>query len=58
MRISGLEEEGDETADVLEAEIIELADNIGVKINCDDISVVHRLGKPREGGRPVIVRFS
>lgn len=42
---------------MLEAKVIELADTIGVKIEQDDISVVHHLRRPREGGRPVIVRF-
>lgn len=57
LRISGWEEEEDESEEVLEAKVIEHADTIGVKIEQDDISVVHRLGRPREGGRPVIVRF-
>ncbi len=42
---------------MLEAKVIEHADTIGVKIEQDDISVVHHLRRPREGGRPVIVRF-
>ncbi len=57
LRISGLEEEEDESEEVLEAKVIELADTIGVKIEQNDISVVHRLGRPREEGRAVIVRF-
>lgn len=57
LRISGLEEEEDESEEVLEAKVIELADTIGVKIEQNDISIVHRLGRPREGGRPVIVRL-
>ncbi|KAK4294781.1 hypothetical protein Pmani_032619 [Petrolisthes manimaculis] len=56
--VSGPEEDEDETGDVLKAKIIELADDIGVKLKPDDISVAHRLGKPREGGWPVIVRRS
>ena len=57
LRIFGINEEANETEDVLEAKVIELAGDIGVEIKPDDISVAHRMGKPREGGRPVIVRF-
>lgn len=42
---------------MLEAKVIELAENIGVKLKSEEISVAHRLGKPRDGGRPLIVRF-
>ena len=55
--ISGIDEEENETNDVLEAKVTELAGNIGVELKPDDISVAHRMGKPKEGGRPVIVRF-
>ena len=57
LRISGLAEEADETDEVLEAKVIELAEDIGVKLKPEEISVAHRLGKPRDGGRPLIVRF-
>ena len=57
LRISGIEEDADETEEVLEAKVIELAENIGVKLKSEEISVAHRLGKPRDGGRPLIVRF-
>ncbi|KAK4290785.1 hypothetical protein Pmani_036344 [Petrolisthes manimaculis] len=57
LRISGLEEEDDETEEVLEAKIIELAQDIGVKIKWNDISLAHRMGRNREEGRPVIVRL-
>ena len=57
LRISGIEEEDDESEEVLEAKVIELAEDIGVKLKPDEISVAHRLGKPRDGGRTVIVRF-
>lgn len=57
LRISGLEEDVDETEEVLEAKVIELAADIGVKLKPEEISVAHRLGKPRDGGRPLIVRF-
>ncbi|KAK8389338.1 hypothetical protein O3P69_008818 [Scylla paramamosain] len=49
LRILGLEEEADETEGVLEVKIIGLAGDIGVKLKTCDISVAHRLGKPREG---------
>lgn len=57
LRISGLEEDAGETEEVLEAKVIELAEGIGVKLKPEEISIAHRLGKPRDGGRPLIVRF-
>lgn len=55
--ISGFEEGEDESEEVLEAKIIELANDNGVQLKTDNIAVAHRMGKPRDGGRPVIVRF-
>ena len=55
--IYGLEEESDESEDVVEAKVIELAANMGVTLVPDNISVAHRLGKPQGRNRPVIVRF-
>ncbi|KAK8397094.1 hypothetical protein O3P69_004634 [Scylla paramamosain] len=54
LRILVLEKEADETEGVLEAKIFELAGDIGVKLKTDDISVAHRLRKPREGESPQI----
>ena len=36
---------------------MEVAAQVGVKLEADDISVAHRLGKVGENSRPVIVRF-
>ncbi len=57
LRILGLEEDADEVEALLQAKIIELAGDIGVKLKTDDISLAHRLGKPREGGKPIILRL-
>ncbi|MPC72906.1 hypothetical protein E2C01_067219 [Portunus trituberculatus] len=57
LRIYGLEEESEESEEELERKVIELASNIGVNLQADDISVVHRLGKLRDRERSVIVRF-
>lgn len=57
LRIFGIEEEEDEDEDILEAKVIEVAGDIGVKLKADDISVVHRLGRVGDRSRPVIVRF-
>ncbi len=48
MRILRLEEEADYTEGVLEAKIIQLAGDTDVKPKTENISVAHRLGKPRE----------
>ncbi|MPC80387.1 hypothetical protein E2C01_074965 [Portunus trituberculatus] len=58
LRNFGIDEEVNETDDVLEPKIIiELAGDIGVELKPDDISVPHRMGKSKEVSRPVIVRF-
>lgn len=57
LRVYGMEEEREETEEILEEKVIELASNMGVNLESGDISVVHRLGKQRDGGRPVIIRF-
>lgn len=57
LRIIGIEEDQDEDEDVLQAKVLEIAADIGVKLNADDISIAHRLGKAGERSRPVIVRF-
>ncbi|KAG0716773.1 hypothetical protein GWK47_008900 [Chionoecetes opilio] len=42
LRISGLVEDEDKSEEVLEAKIIELADNIGVKLKPDEYQLTHR----------------
>ena len=53
----GIEEEADEDEDILQAKVMEVAAQVGVKLEADDISIAHRLGKVGENSRPVIVRF-
>ena len=57
LRIFGIEEDPEEDEDVLEAKVMEVAAEVGVKLEANDISITHRLGRPGERGRPVIVRF-
>ena len=57
LRIFGIEEESDEDEDILQAKVIEVAADVGVKLEADDISIAHRLGKVGDRSRPVIVRF-
>lgn len=57
LRIVGLAEEEDENEEILQAKTIEVAADMGVTVEPGDISTVHRLGKPGERSRPVIVRF-
>lgn len=58
LRINGIEEENEESEETLVEKVVELAANMGVTLQTDDISVVHRVRKPRDRERPVIVRFS
>ena len=55
LHISSIEEEEVKSEEILEAKVIELADDIGIKP--DEISVVHCLYKPMLGEKPVIVRL-
>lgn len=57
LRIFGIEEDQEEDEDVLQAKVLEVAADVGVKLEADDISIAHRLGKTGERSRPVIVRF-
>ena len=57
LRIFGLEEEEDENENILEAKVIEVANDMGVNITQSDISIAHRLGKPGNRSRTVIVRL-
>ena len=50
-------EDPDEDEDVLQAKVMEVAAEVGVKLEANDISIAHRLGRSGERGRPVIVRF-
>ena len=36
---------------------LKLLEDIGVKLKPEEITVAHNLGKPRDGGRPLIVPF-
>lgn len=58
LRIFGIEEELEEDEDILQAKVIEVAADVGVTIEPNDISTTHRLGKQGERSRPVIVRFT
>ncbi|KAK4321308.1 hypothetical protein Pmani_007884 [Petrolisthes manimaculis] len=55
--IFGIEEEPDEDEDIIQAKVIEVAADIGVKIEANDISIAYRLGREGGQGRPVLVRF-
>ncbi|KAK4311717.1 hypothetical protein Pmani_016818 [Petrolisthes manimaculis] len=57
LRIFGIEEEPDEDEDIIQAKVIEVAADIGVKIEANDISIAYRLGGEGGQGRPVLVRF-
>ena len=53
--IFGLDEEEQETEDVLEAKVIKLASDMGVVLKTEEKSVAHRLGRNNQGrSRPVI----
>lgn len=56
LRIYGIEEESEESEETLEEKVVELAANMGVILQTDDISVVHRVGKLRDRERPVILQ--
>ena len=59
LRLTGLEENEEESEDALAERVCKVAREVGVDIQPTDISSCHRLGKKREGGRSrqAIVRF-
>lgn len=56
IRIHGLTESGDKEAN-LEERVLRLLQTTGTKLSSSDIAACHRTGRPRNGSRPVIVRF-
>lgn len=50
LRIFGIEEDLDEDEEVMQAKVIEEVDGVVVKIESDDISIAHRLGRQGECG--------
>lgn len=57
VRIAGLSEEEDENEEILQVKTIELAADMGVTVEPGDISTVHRVGRPGDRSRTVVVRF-
>lgn len=57
LKIFGVPEEPNEKEDVLQTKVIQVSSDVGVNIEPNDISTVHRVGKVGESSRPVIVRF-
>ena len=56
MRINGISKDVSGEDHLIE-EIISIADDIGVKVKKEDISVTHRVDKPGERPRPVLAKF-
>ena len=57
VRIFGIPVDSTETPEMTEKKTLELLNKTGVTVTESDISACHRLGKPSNGTRPVIVRF-
>ena len=57
VRIAGLSEEDDESEEILQAKTIVLAADMGVTVEPGDISTAHRVRRPGDRNRTVIVRF-
>ena len=58
-KLEQYQHKGQESEDVLEAKVVELASDMGVTLHSSDISEVHRIGGITKQGktRPVSVRF-
>ena len=56
VRISGLDEPTDRETN-LETRVLGLLQSTGTHIAAGDIAACHRTGKPKNGSRPVLVRF-
>lgn len=57
LRIFDTEEDQDEDEYVLQAKVLEVAADVEVKLETDDISIAHRVGRTENRNRPVTVRF-
>lgn len=61
IRVAGMEEQGDETDDMLRAKLVKIGDDCEVKFQSEAISVCHRVGRKKEGAgakpRDVLCRF-
>lgn len=57
VRISGVTQESNESPEQLEKKVMRVMTDAGVKVKPDDISAMHRAGKPRSGPKAILVRF-
>ena len=57
LRIFGVKEDLNETAEATEAKALGVMKETGARVADSDISACHRVGKPRDGSRAIIVKF-
>ena len=58
VRIFGVEQERGETPETVERKAVQLMRETGADITSADIEACHRVGRPKNGSRPIIVRFA
>ena len=57
VRISGIPLKKDETNKDVEEKTLAMLNKTGTVVNAEDLAACHRVGKAKDGSRPVIVRF-
>ena len=57
VRMFGVAEDPNETSETTEKKAIQVFTDLGANVSPNDISACHRVGKPKDGKRAIIVRF-
>ena len=57
IRIFGVQHEAGESTESVEKKALEVMNATGASVSSNDISACHRVGGPRNGSQPIIVRF-
>ena len=57
VRVWGVKQEEKETAEEVERKALDVFSKAGADVKVEDIAAVHRVGKPKNGSRPILVKF-
>ena len=57
IRIFGVQSETGESSDSVEKKALEVMKATGASVSSNDIAACHRVGRPKNGSQPIIVRF-
>ncbi|KAK7501735.1 hypothetical protein BaRGS_00007166 [Batillaria attramentaria] len=57
VRVYGIKQDEDETEEQVERKVMDIFTKCGVDVKLDDTAAIHRVGKLKNGSRPVLVKF-